>query len=142
MQGFDGDRIASPECARAFRGGDDRTSGAVRYSAAVEHPEWPGDHRRFEHLRFGDRFAQMRLRGVHCVGVALDRHMGHGAFEVGHRQPMLGGIGGGQLRERARRREARLPKVLETALGTLGESAETGVFELLDAHGEGDVASP
>ena len=68
--------------------------------------------------------------------------MGHGAFEVGHRQPMLGGIGGGQLRERARRREARLPKVLETALGTLGESAETGVFELLDAHGEGDVASP
>ena len=68
--------------------------------------------------------------------------MGHGAFEVGHRQPMLGGIGGGQLRERTRWGESWLPKILETAFGAFGEPAETGVLELLDAHGEGDVASP
>ena len=142
LQGLDGDRIASSECPCTLRGGDDRTSRAVRYPAAIEHAEWPGDHRGFEHLRFGDRSAQMRLRGVHRVGVALDRHMRHGALEIGHRQPMLGGIGGGQLRERTRRCESRLPKILETALGAFRESAETGVLELLDAHGEGDVASP
>ena len=48
-------------------------------------------------------------------------------------------VGRAELRERARRREARMPEVFERALGALGQAAEARVLEFFDAHRERDV---
>ena len=139
LQGLDRDHVALAERARDLGRRDDRARGAVADAAAVEQAERVGDHRRSEYLFDRDAVAQVRLRVLGAVLVALPRDVRHRALEVVDRVAVLGGVGGRELRECARRREAGLPEVLERALGALRQAPEAGVLELLDAHRERDV---
>ena len=60
------------------------------------------DHRRVQHLLFGDLLLQVRFRILGAVGVAFGRDVGHGILDVFHGYPPLGTVGRGQLGEHAR----------------------------------------
>ena len=139
LQGLHAHEILLAQAARDVGRGDDRRRRAVRHAAAIVQTERVGDHRRLEHGLLGDAVAQVRLRVLRAVVVALHRDMRHRALEVFLVDAVLGAVGRGELRERARRRDVGPGHVLQRAATALRQAAVAGVLELLDAERERDV---
>ena len=128
-----------PEAPGDLRRGDDGAGGAVGDAAAVVEAQGLGDHRRVQHGVDVDLVGEVRLGVAVAVVVALDRDVRHGPLQVLRRLAVLGAVGGGELGERAGRRQVRPPHGVERAAPALRQAAVAGVLELLHAERQRDV---
>ena len=83
LQCLDGNQVVLAQAPGDLRCGNDGAGGAVAHTTAIEQPDGLCYIGRIQHLFLGDFTAQVGLRILDAIGVALDRDVGHGALEVG-----------------------------------------------------------